>query len=65
MMLDWLGQRHADQAAIEAGALIERAVEPLHDQTNRTPDLGGPATTTQLGDAVVRSIKTLAAERTP
>jgi 3-isopropylmalate dehydrogenase len=66
IMLDWLGQRHADQAAIEAGALIERAVEhTLHDQTNRTPDLGGPATTTQLGDAVVRSIKTLAAERTP
>ena len=32
---------------------------------NRTSDLGGPATTTQLGDAVVRSIKTLAAERTP
>ncbi|WBU37090.1 isocitrate/isopropylmalate dehydrogenase family protein [Homoserinibacter sp. YIM 151385] len=64
IMLDWLGRRSGDQAAVEAGALVDAAVEhALQDPANRTPDLGGTATTVELGDAVVRSIQALAAER--
>ncbi|MGO1769826.1 MAG: isocitrate/isopropylmalate dehydrogenase family protein [Microbacterium sp.] len=63
MMLDWLGRRHDDARAAAAGALIERAVEhALRDDAHRTPDLGGSASTTGLGDAVVRSVSALVDE---
>lgn len=63
MMLDWLGRRHDDKAAITAGALVERAVgQALLDPGGRTPDLDGEASTQQAGDAVVRALELLAKE---
>ncbi len=50
MMLDHLGQA-------KAAAAILRAIEAvLADPGMRTPDLGGPATTSQCGAAIARAI---------
>jgi len=51
MMLEHLGQR-------EAAAAVERAIESvLEDPKLRTPDLGGRATTTDLGAAIAEAVE--------
>ena len=63
IMLDWLGRRHKDEDAVRVGALIERAVATaLLDESDRTTDLGGNATTQRAGDAVVRALESLTGE---
>jgi 3-isopropylmalate dehydrogenase len=54
LMLEWL-----DYPETKRGAeMIRRAVETvLADPVNRTPDLGGRLTTTQMGDKVVAAIQ--------
>ena len=55
LLLDFLGEQ-------EAAALLMRAIEAtLADGQTRTPDLGGPATTRQMGDAIRASLVQLAA----
>jgi 3-isopropylmalate dehydrogenase len=50
LMLDWLGQP-------EGAAMIRHAVETVcNDPANWTKDLGGPLTTTQSGDKVVKAL---------
>jgi 3-isopropylmalate dehydrogenase len=59
MMLDWLGTKNGDSKAAEAGRLIERAVEAvLVEAQTRTPDLGGTNTTAEVGDAIIRELRT-------
>ncbi|MCJ2072431.1 isocitrate/isopropylmalate dehydrogenase family protein [Methylobacterium sp. J-030] len=60
MMLDWLGTRHADPAALEGVALIDRAVGEALDRGVLTADLGGTATTAQMGDAVAEAVARIA-----
>ena len=61
MMLCWLGERHDDESAVNAGARIERAVKRvLAKPGTGTPDLGGDMTTSELG----RRIAAAAAEET-
>jgi len=58
MMLDWLGETRNDQAAVEAGRCLERAVATvLAAGRVRTPDLGGSSGTKAVGEAVVRAIE--------
>jgi len=58
MMLDWLGERHGDAETTLAARRIESAVaEILREGKVLTSDLGGPATTAQMGDAVLRVIE--------
>jgi 3-isopropylmalate dehydrogenase len=58
MMFDWLGNRHQDAQALEAGRRIEKATETvLAKMQVRTPDLGGKNTTVQMGDAIVQEMK--------
>jgi 3-isopropylmalate dehydrogenase len=53
MMFEWLGEKHGDEEAFQAGAKIRRAVElVLAEGKYRTPDLGGKSTTRELGDAI-------------
>jgi 3-isopropylmalate dehydrogenase len=53
MMLEWLG-RDSTRSAAER---IRRAVAAvLSDPERRTPDLGGPLTTRELGDAVLAAL---------
>jgi 3-isopropylmalate dehydrogenase len=57
MMLDWLGRRHGDDAAVRAGRWIDDAVATtLEDGSGLTGDLGGSAGTTECGDAVLRAL---------
>jgi tartrate dehydrogenase/decarboxylase/D-malate dehydrogenase len=53
MMLDFLNEK-------TAASLINRAVaQVLAERKVRTPDMGGHATTRQVGDEVIRTIQTL------
>jgi 3-isopropylmalate dehydrogenase len=57
LMLHWLGERHLDKNAIRAAAIIERAVETtLVEGDVLTPDLGGFASTTDVGKKVTNLI---------
>ena len=50
MMLEHLGE-------VDAAAGVQRAVDTaLSDPESRTPDLGGPATTTQCADAIIAAL---------
>jgi 3-isopropylmalate dehydrogenase len=54
LMLDWLGHPETRRGA----ALIRRAVETvLANPANRTRDLGGQMSTSQMGDAVLRTLE--------
>jgi 3-isopropylmalate dehydrogenase len=57
MMLDWLGERHDDPAALEAAAKIDAAtLHVLAEGTAVTADLGGTATCTQMGEAILAAL---------
>jgi 3-isopropylmalate dehydrogenase len=61
MMLDWLGRRYADEAAMRAARWVDAAVAAsLRDGPGRTGDLGGSAGTRAAGDAVLNALETLA-----
>ena len=57
MLLAWLGRKHNEPKAAEAAALIEAAVgKVLAEKKTLTPDLGGSASTQQMGDAIAAAI---------
>lgn len=59
MLLEWLGRKHNEPKAVEAAKLIEAAMEKvIAEAKHLTPDLGGKATTAQMGDAVVQTLPT-------
>ncbi|MGE5485546.1 MAG: isocitrate/isopropylmalate dehydrogenase family protein [Ignavibacteriales bacterium] len=54
MMLQWLGSTRGDAGAGAAGLRIEQAVERVTGEAaTLTPDLGGGATSREVGEAVV------------
>lgn len=57
MLLEWLGRRRQDAKAVEAAMLMAGAMEQvIAEQRHLTPDLGGSASTVQMGDAVVAAL---------
>lgn len=57
MLLEWLGRKRSEPRAVEAAERIERAVERVIPEGKAlTPDLGGHATTTQMGDAIAACV---------
>lgn len=57
MLLQWLGDRHADPRATKAALRIETAVSTaLVTGAARTRDIGGTATTHEAGDAVLKAL---------
>ena len=57
MLLEWLGRKRNDPKATEAARLIEKAVDRvIAEAKHLTGDLGGKASTTQMGDAIVAAI---------
>ncbi len=57
MMLEWLAERHADEAAAAAARRIEDAVAYVLAQGKHlTQDLGGSARTAEVGDAVASAV---------
>jgi 3-isopropylmalate dehydrogenase len=58
MMLDWLAERHRDEAAGRAAVLIEQAVaRVLAAGQTLTADLGGRASTTDVAAAVTAELQ--------
>ena len=57
MLLGWLGRKHADPKAVEAAERIDAAMaKVIAEGKTLTPDLGGSASTTQMGDAVAAAV---------
>ena len=57
MLLEWLGRKRGEPKAVEAAALIDRAVgRVIAEATMLTADLGGTAATAQMGDAIVAAL---------
>ena len=61
MLLDWLGGRRGDAAAARGAAWIEDAVSAaLRSGAASTRDLGGDASTSAAGDAVLAALDEIA-----
>jgi 3-isopropylmalate dehydrogenase len=58
MLLEWLGFKHGEARAVRAAGAIGRAVdEVIESRISLTPDLGGSATTSQMGDAIAQRVR--------
>lgn len=57
MMLEWIGIRNDDDAAIKAAALIDRSIEELLKKGLKTADIGGTLSTEDFGNALVQTIE--------
>ncbi|HET6493045.1 MAG TPA: isocitrate/isopropylmalate family dehydrogenase, partial [Burkholderiales bacterium] len=57
MLLAWLGRTRSEPKATEAARRIDAAVEKVVAEARRlTADLGGTASTTQMGDAIAAAV---------
>ncbi len=57
MMLTWLGTRHDEQQALEAGALLEEAIaKAFADGSVRPSEFGGPHGTRAISEAILSRI---------
>jgi 3-isopropylmalate dehydrogenase len=57
MLFEWLGRKRGEPKALEAARRIETAVDRvIAEAKHLTPDLGGKAGTTQMGDAIVAAL---------
>lgn len=57
MLLEWLGRKHAQPAAIAAAEFIDDAMDKvIAEARHLTRDLGGSASTSQMGDAVAAAL---------
>jgi 3-isopropylmalate dehydrogenase len=62
MLLAWLGRKHREPTACAAAGRIEAAVKQVIAQGKRlTRDLGGNASTTEMGDAVAAAVERMVA----
>jgi 3-isopropylmalate dehydrogenase len=58
MLLAWLARKHGNRNAANAAERIAAAVRrTIADGRQLTPDLGGRATTTQMGDAIATAVQ--------
>jgi 3-isopropylmalate dehydrogenase len=56
MMLDWLGERHNDPKCLAVAKAVEDAVVKTLHKGKTVPDLGGSATTIEMGEAIAEEI---------
>jgi 3-isopropylmalate dehydrogenase len=57
MLLGWLGRKHKEPKAVAAAELIQRAVTTvIAEAKHLTRDLGGKASTTEMGDAIATAV---------
>lgn len=57
MLLEWLGRKHSEPRATEAANLINKAMTQIISEARvLTQDIGGSASTTEMGEAIIRAI---------
>ncbi|MGZ5165275.1 MAG: isocitrate/isopropylmalate family dehydrogenase, partial [Burkholderiales bacterium] len=57
MLFEWLGRKRGEPRAVEAAKRIALAVERVVAEARHlTGDLGGKASTTEMGDAIARAM---------
>src|SRR5262249_44828492 len=57
MLLGWLGRKRNAPKSVQAGELIAAAVDRIiRDRNQLTRDLGGTASTQQMGDAIAAAV---------
>jgi 3-isopropylmalate dehydrogenase len=57
MLMGWLGRKHKDAKASAAAELMTKAVmKVIADGKTLTRDLGGRASTTEMGDAIAAAL---------
>jgi len=57
MLMEWLGRKRGEPRATQAANLIDAAMDRVvADAKHLTADLGGKATTTEMGDAVAAAV---------
>jgi 3-isopropylmalate dehydrogenase len=57
MLFEWLGRKRGDEKAARAAKLIDAAVDKvIAEGRSLTTDLGGKASTTQMGDAIAAAV---------
>jgi len=61
MMFDWLGEKHNNEACLDAARSIEAGVSEALRKGLTVPDFGGNLTTLQMGEAVADQIRILQA----
>ncbi len=60
MLLDWLGHRHENPTLSKAALWIEEAVSQVLAEGKTLPvDQGGAASTSQVGDAIIKTLSRL------
>ena len=58
MLLAWLGHKHDEPKAVKAAEVVERAMQNVVNAGKTlTPDLGGKASTVEMGDAVAAQVQ--------
>ena len=58
MLLDWLGRKHKEPKATKAAALIGASMaKVIAEKKHITADIGGKASTREMGDAVAKGIE--------
>jgi 3-isopropylmalate dehydrogenase len=57
MLIEWLGRKRGEEKATQAAKLIDVAMDKvIADAKHLTVDLGGKASTTEMGDAVAAAV---------
>lgn len=57
MLFEWLGHKRGEAKAVEAARRIEAAVDKvIAEAKHLTRDLGGSASTTEMGDAIAAAV---------
>jgi len=58
MLFEWLGRKRNEPRALQAAKFIDRGMDlVIADGKYLTADLGGKATTVQMGDAIVEAVR--------
>jgi len=57
MLMAWLGRKHSEPKAVEAARLMQAAIDNVIDEGKQlTADLGGKASTKEMGDAIAAAV---------
>ena len=57
MLLAWLGRKHKEPKAVAAAEYMQAAIDTVVTEAKAlTPDLGGKASTQQMGDAIAAAV---------